>query len=103
MSYNLFVVKDPQGKTVRLTESCYYLHILVEHPDLYDPEEIEKAIRLPDCIAADAVDTKRFIYYRTYQRSPQRYMIKVVVEVDKVVTAYRVRRIKWGELILWQR
>ena len=42
MTTYLFSVRDPQGRTVELTHACYARHILVEHPDLADVDEIEK-------------------------------------------------------------
>jgi hypothetical protein len=53
-------------------------------------------------ITQDVVDPQRLVYYRTYQAQPQRWL-KVVVEQGEVVTAYRVRRLKQGETIQWQR
>jgi hypothetical protein len=102
MEVYLFTAIDPQGRRVRLTEDSYHFHILVEHPDLSDVNEIAQTIRRPDYIAQDALDYLRLVYYRTYQRQPQRWMIKVVVEDGEVVTAYRVMRLKQGESILWQ-
>jgi len=87
---------------VRLTENCYRLHILLEHPELVDVNHIADTITSPDVITRDAVDPQRLVYYRTYQVQPQRWM-KVVVEHGEVVTAYRVRRLKQGETIQWQR
>jgi hypothetical protein len=94
---------DPQGRTVQLTEYCYRAHIAIEHPDIANIDEIEQTIEMPDTIAQDAIDDHRLVYYRTYRRNPQRWMIKVVVDGEVVVTAYRVKRIKEGEAILWQR
>ena len=98
-----FVTTDPQGREVRLTEACYVEHILIEHPDLFDDGEIEEAIRHAEIIAFDAIDDKRRIYYRMYRRTPQRWLLKVVVADGEVVTAYRVNRLKQGEQIIWQR
>ncbi|HUM70225.1 MAG TPA: hypothetical protein PLK31_15440 [Chloroflexota bacterium] len=78
-------------------------HILVEHPDMADVKEIAQTIRTPDYISQDDVDFMRLVYYRIYRRRPQRRLIKVVVEQNEVVTAYRVKRLKEGELLLWQR
>lgn len=102
MTEYLFTVKDPLGQEVRLTENCYNLHILLEHPDLSDANQIAEAIKSPDFIAQDAVDPQRMVYYWTYQPQPQRW-IKVVVEQGEVVTAYRVRQMKKGEPIRWRR
>ena len=101
MTVYLFTVKNPLGQEVRLTENCYKFHILLEHPELSDVNQIAEAIESPDFIAQDAVDVQRLVYYRTYQAQPQRW-IKVVVEQGEVVTAYRVRRLKKGETIRWQ-
>ena len=98
-----FLTVDPQGREVRLTETCYVEHILVEHPDLTNDREIEEAIRRADLIVVDAIDALRLVYYRTYRRTPQHWLLKVVVANDEVVTAYRVTRVKQGERILWQR
>jgi hypothetical protein len=102
MTAYLFTVRDPLGQEVRLTESCYKLHILLEHPELLDMNDIANSITSPDLITRDAVDLQRLVYYRTYQAQPQRWM-KVVVEHGEVVTAYRVRRLKQGEIRRWQR
>lgn len=102
MTY-LFSTRDPQGRTVELTQACYANHILIEHPDLADVGEIEETVRKPEYIMQDVINVNRLIYYRTYQRRPQHWLIKVVVEDKEVVTAYRVKRVKQGEMILWQR
>ncbi len=99
----LFTITDPQGRAVSLTESCYTFHILVEHPDLSDVDEIEQTIKRADYIAQDAIDDERLVYYRIYQRRPQRWMIKVVVGEDEIITSYRVSRLKQGETIIWRR
>lgn len=103
MVVDRFLTIDPQGREVRLTEACYVEHILVEHPDLTDDREIEDAIRRADLIAVDAIDRLRLVYYRTYRRTPQHSLLKVVVANGEVVTGYRVNRIKQGERIIWQR
>jgi hypothetical protein len=103
MAVYLFTTTDPQGRTAQLTEDCYRFHILVEHPDLSDVGEIARTIKSPHYIARDVIDVDRLVYYRTYRRRPQRWMIKVVVEGGEVITAYRVKRLKQGEEILWQR
>jgi hypothetical protein len=103
MTVYLFTTLDPGGRAVRMTEDCYQFHILVEHPDLSDVDEIAQTVRKADYITQDALDPERFVYYRTYRRQPQHWMIKVVVEASEVVTAYRVTRLKRGETILWRR
>ncbi len=99
----LLTATDPKGRTVTLSEDWYEAHILVEHPDVSDIDEIEQTIFAPDYITQDAVDDRRMVYYRMYQRRPQRWMLKVVVNNGEVITAYRVKRLKQGELILWRR
>ena len=101
MAVYLFTATDPLGREVRLTENCYTFHILLEHPELSDVDQIAEAIKSPAFIAQDAVASQRLVYYRTYQVQPQRWL-KVVVEQGEVVTAYRVRRLKKGETIQWQ-
>ena len=103
MATYLFSIADPLGRTVELTDACYSSHILFEHPDTDDMDEIEQTIRRPEYITQDVVDSHRRIYYRTYRRRPQRWLIKVVVETREVVTAYWVKRVKHGEIIVWQR
>ena len=99
----LFSTRDPQGRTVELTQACYARHILVEHPDLVYIDAIEETISNAEYITQDVINENRLIYYRTYQRRPQHWLLKVVVEDEEVVTAYRVKRLKQGETILWQR
>ena len=57
-------------------------------------------IKRPDYITQDAIDDERLVYYRTYQRSPHHWMIKVVVGENEVITSYRVIRLKRGESVL---
>ena len=103
MAVHLFSTTDPQGRVVELTEACYTLHILVQHPDMTDFSEIERTVTKPEYIAQDVIDPNRLVYYRTYRRRPQRWLIKVVVEEGEIVTVYRVKRLKQGEKIIWQR
>ena len=56
MTVYLFTVKDPLGQEVRLTENCYKFHILLEHPELSDVNQIAEVIEPPDFIAQDAVN-----------------------------------------------
>ena len=102
MTPYLFTVRDPLEQEVRLTESCYTLHILVEHSEIVDINLIADTVISPDLITYDVIDPRRLVYYRTYQVQPQRWL-KVVVERGEVVTAYRVRRMKQGETVQWQR
>ena len=101
MSVFVFTVKDPLGREVRLTENCYTSHILLEHPELSDVNQIATTITSPTVIARDVVDPQRLVYYRTYQAQPQRWL-KVVVEQGEIITAYRARRLKKGETIQWR-
>lgn len=103
MASYLFSTTDPLGRNVELTDTCYASHIIFEHPDMDDIDEIEQTIRRPEYITQDVIDSHRRIYYRTYRRRPQRWLIKVVVEGREVVTAYRVKRLKQGENIVWPR
>ena len=101
MTGYLLTVKNPLGREVRLAEDRYQFHILLEHPELSDVNQIAAAIASPAVIAQDAVVLQRLVYYRSYQTQPQRWM-KVVVERGEVITAYRVRRLKKGETIQWR-
>ena len=65
MTTYLFSVLDPLGRIVELTQACYSFHILVDHPDLTDVDEIAETIRKPEYITEDVVDENRLIYYRT--------------------------------------
>lgn len=68
-----------------------------------DAAEIEQTIRRPDYICTGSLAPDRLVYYRMYRRQPERRLFKVVVDSGEVVTAYRVKRIKRGERIIWQR
>lgn len=96
----LFIATDPLRREVRLTEKCYHYHIVVEHPEIDDVGIIQIVVELPDLIARDALNRDRLVYYREYQQNPQRWY-KVVVEGGEVVTAYRVGRMKRGEMQIW--
>lgn len=81
------------------------MKILVdEHIPLMTVRALRLMVHSPDVITQDAVDPQRLVYSQTYQVQPQRWM-KVVVEQGEVVTAtaYRVRRLKQGETMQWQR
>lgn len=68
--------------------------------------QLQQTIIQPDRIVHDAIDTRRRVYYRQYQREPERWYRLIVEEmdngVDEVLTAHRTRRFKEGEEILWQ-
>lgn len=102
MAQYLFATKDPQGRLVGLRAARFQEHILIEHPDMSDVGVIAQAVEAPDRIAQDAISPNRLIYYRQYQARPSRW-VKVFVEQEEVLTAYRVRRLKMGEVLLWQR
>ena len=74
----------------------------LEHPGLSDINQIAEAVESPDLICEDAVGSHRPVYFWVYQTHPQGW-IKVVVEHEVVITAHRVRRLKKGETIRWQR
>jgi hypothetical protein len=65
---DLISTVDPLDRTIRLTERCYAYHILVRHPELDTPREIEKAVQLADYIAQDSADNRRTVYYKIYRR-----------------------------------
>lgn len=103
MTILIFSTADPQGRAVELSRDCFVEHIRYEHPDMSDAKEIEQTIRRAEYICADAIDAERLVYYRTFRRRPEKWMIKVVVDRGQVVTAYRVKQIKRGETTIWQR
>jgi hypothetical protein len=102
MARLLFTVTDPKGQMISLTNRCYQDHMLLAHPEMMDIDEIRQTIIDPQFIAQDSIQATRLVYYRAYQQAPLRWL-KVVVENDEIVTAYRVRRLKKGEPIQWQR
>lgn len=101
MTVYSFTLRYPLGREIRLTENCYTSHILLEHPELSDVNQIAETVEFSSLIAQDAVDSRRLVYYRTYQTQPPRWL-KVVTEQGEVITTYRVRQLKKGETILWR-
>jgi hypothetical protein len=59
MTTYVFSTIDPQRRSISLTEDCFRFHILLEHPDMTDVDEIEQTVNRPEFIARDAVDPAR--------------------------------------------
>jgi len=63
----IFVVTDPRGYEIRLTNRCWYNHILIEHPEMKNHlYNVKRAIELPD-----------YIYQSKYRSSSHLYFLEV--------------------------
>ncbi len=101
-----FEVQDPRGIKVVCSTEVWELHILDEHPEMEDEEElVEETIRSPHLFIYEDRDyPERNLYY--WLHSSRRYYIKVVVEfkdhtIGEVITAFKTDSPKSGEKIIW--
>ncbi len=63
----IFVATDPRGYEVRLTNECWYNHIVVEHPEMRDRVNgLRQAIETPD-----------YIYESKHRPSSHLYFLEV--------------------------
>lgn len=110
-----FLVKDPRGKEVILTEACWVEHILAEHGELAPYlEYVEQTITDPDRIYKSQWDNASELYLRRSAiatGSFQGYHIVVIVRwcleslrlIGVVTTGYVTSDDKIGGELRWQR
>jgi len=58
------VVNDPRRYQIQLTKTCWYHHILVEHPEMKERlDDIRRAIETPDCIYQSKYKSSSHLYF----------------------------------------
>jgi hypothetical protein len=104
---------DYAGRQVRLTDTVWYGHILMEHPELRANERsVELALVSPHQVNRDKDFADREVFYRRGALPPpdKNDYLNVVVRyretdegvlVGQLLTAYAIRAILPEEPILW--
>lgn len=100
MAKILFEVADPRRCLIKLLEDRYQNHILLGHPEV-EVRWIEQTIAYPSFIAQDVESELREVFYKIDLFDNSKLWMCVVVERNLVITAYRSRRGKQGEKIIW--
>lgn len=103
MSDEAILLKDYQGRTVRLTGERR-AHVL-EHPEMVNQiERIQETIKIPETVIATDADITVHIYHRYYETTPVTskfllVVVKVLPDDAFILTAFFSRREKKGTVI----
>ena len=96
-----FIVKTPQGISIRTTKKYWKSVIIPKHPSIERFEDqVEKTLQDPDQLRRSKQDKRVHLYYRSIGK----LWICIVVdhintEEGYIITAYITDRIKEGEQI----
>jgi len=91
----VFEIIDKTGKTIRLTKG-QWLHIVQEHPQAANIDEMKEALWTPTIIMNSPYDTTVRWYYR-FDKQRRQYLLVSVKYLNGngfIITAYHVRNIK---------
>ena len=92
----LFEIKDRKHKKVRLTKQ-QWAHIIQEHPDVSNVEEIKDTILVPTAVKPSIYDPENAKWYYRYNKQKKRYMVVAVKYINEegfIITAHYRRTIK---------
>ena len=107
----MFTAVDPIDNTIRLTKSCWFNHIIVEHPIMRKfLDEVRETIKNPDYIYKSKIGKRSQLYFKeyTHKRYGKIYiMVAVKMKVNQlrgyVQTAFIVYNLNKGGTLLWKR
>jgi hypothetical protein len=107
----IFIAKDPRGYEVRLTDECWYNHILMEHAEMKGRiDDVRRAIETPDYIYQSKYKRSSHLYFLEAGRSPSgvAYVLVVVAVRQRakrgyVQTAFLVEGLSKGGKLLWKK
>ncbi len=111
---NIFKCKDKDGVDVVCHESTWNNHIISDHPELKDCENVViEAIGSPYRIYEDCRNPKRKIIYKPFvlPKPFNTYYLRICIEYHTrmfggkrgyVVTAFSAQGIKKGDKLEWQ-
>lgn len=100
MAKILLEAVDPRQCIIKLYEDRYQYHILQGHPEI-KIEWIEQTLVQPSFICQDADSELREVFYKMDIFPNPKLWMCVVIERNIVITAYRTRKGKQGEKIIW--
>ena len=92
----MFVVKDKYGKKVRLTKERWS-HIVQEHPDISDPEEIKETLIEPTAVRASDNDPQHVKWFYRLMKAEKLYLLVSVKYLNGdgfIITAHYTKKIK---------
>lgn len=107
----IFAVRDPRGYEIRLTDECWYNHILIEHPEMKGREhDVKRAIKKPNYIYESKRRRSTHLYFSEVGRSlaGKEYVLVVVAirhraKKGYIQTAFLVEGLSKGGKLLWKR
>ena len=107
----MFVVNDPRRYQIQLTKTCWYHHILVEHPEMKKRlEDIRQALETPDCIYQSKYKSSSQLYFLKKRRGSfgVEYVLVVVTIRQRtkkgyVQTSFIVDSLSKGGKLLWKK
>lgn len=107
----IFITTDPRGFEIRLTNKCWYNHILIEHPEMRTRlDDVKRAIELPDYIYQSKYRSSSHLYFLEIEPDEleSKYSL-VVVDIRRqknkgyVQTAFIVEGLYKGDKLLWKK
>ena len=107
----IFVTGDPRNYEIKLTDECWYNHILVEHPEMNDLlDDVKNTIESPDYIFESKYRASSHLYFlKTLDEVSEIEFVLVVVAVNRksmkgyIQTAFLVDDISKGGKLLWKK
>lgn len=107
----MFTVTDPRGYDVTLTNSCWYGHILIQHPEMSGREgDVQQAVEAPDYIYEGKSKRTSHLYFREIGTTTAGTLfVLVVVDIRAhgkrgfVQTAFLAEGLSKGGKLLWQK
>lgn len=77
----IFIATDPRKYEIKMTDECWYDHILVEHPEMNGRlNDVKYAIESPDFIYESKYKSSSHLYFlkELDERSETEYILVVV-------------------------
>ena len=98
----LFMIKDTHGRTIRLPYERWK-HILREHPDVHNLEELQNTILHPTTMKPSKYDPVHVVWYYRYNKIRKHYLfvsVKYLNDEGFIITSYYMRTIQWNKKCL---
>jgi len=107
----IFVATDPRNYEVKMTDECWYNHILIEHPEMNGRlSDVKYTIESPDFIYESKYKSSSHLYFlkELDEHSEIKYIL-VVVDINSknlkgyIQTSFIVDSLSKGGKLLWKK
>jgi len=93
---HIFEIIDKSGRKIHLSKERWGKHIRLIHPEIREPEEIEKVLKSPEIINPSDRDESVRWYYK-YNKQRKEYFkvaVKYLNGTGYVITAHHTKKIE---------